>query len=222
MGVREVRREETTERIVDVAEQHIVREGASALSLRAVARDLDLAVSALYRYFPSRDDLLTELITRAYRDCADAVEASIGRVRSRRRDAARQSWDAAADAYRTWAHDNPSRFMLIFGTPVPGYRAPVEPTLAAGTRIPRLLCGLLTDLEVPPLRLRATTRQSLEATAESLDVRVGPVALALGMTAWDAVHGHVMLELSGQLGPLNGDDGLFDVVVREQARRLGF
>jgi AcrR family transcriptional regulator len=219
--VRERRRGETTRRIVAVAEEHIQREGAPALSLRAVARDLDLAVSALYRYFPSRDDLLTAVITRAYQDCADAVETAMTRVRSRRRDAARQGWTAAADAYRRWAHANPSRFMLIFGTPVPGYTAPVEPTFAAGTRIPVLLCGLLTDVDVPPMRLPAATRQGLEDTAAALNVPVGAGALALGMTSWAAVHGHVMFELSGQLGAMGGDDGLFDVVVREQAVRLG-
>ncbi|MDH4160092.1 MAG: TetR/AcrR family transcriptional regulator [Actinomycetota bacterium] len=221
MGVRELRREETTRRIVDVAEEQIQRQGAPALSLRGVARDLDLAVSALYRYFPSRDDLLTAVITRAYHDCADAVEAAMTRVRTRRRDAARLAWTAAADAYRAWAHANPSRFLLIFGTPVPGYAAPVEPTRAAGTRIPVLLCGLLTDIDVPPMRLPAKTRRGLEDVAATLGVPVGAGALALGMTGWAAVHGHVMFELSGQLGAVGGDDGLFDIVVREQAVRLG-
>lgn len=221
MGVRDSRRAETTRRILDVAEQHVARHGASALSLRAVARDLDLAVSALYRYFPSRDDLLTALITEAYADCADAVEAAMGTVRAGRRDSARLGWAAASDAYRRWARAHPDRFMLIFGTPVPGYQAPQEPTFAAGTRIPRLLCLLLVDLEPPRLRLPPATRDTLAATAAALEVPVGPAALALGMTAWSAVHGHVMFELSGQLGALAGDDGLFDVVVREQAARLG-
>jgi hypothetical protein len=36
--------------------------GAQQLSLRAAARELGMVSSALYRYFPSRDDLLTALI----------------------------------------------------------------------------------------------------------------------------------------------------------------
>jgi AcrR family transcriptional regulator len=217
MGVRADRRTETTTLILEVAREHLAREGAAALSLRAVARDVGLAVSALYRYFPSRDDLLTALITEAYDDCASAVEDSMRRARHSRRTA----WTAAGHAYRTWAWANPSRFLLIFGTPVPGYVAPVEPTVTAGTRIPRLLAELLVGLDVPRVRMPAVTRRGLRGLAEALGADVSPDALAAGITAWDSVHGHVMSELSGQLGPLNGDPGLFDVVVREQASRLG-
>lgn len=220
MGVRQERRVATTRQILDVAERQIARDGATSLSLRAVAREVDLAVSALYRYFPSRDDLLTALITEAYSDCADAVEAAIAQVPSGRRRS-RRAWTAAAGAYRSWALTNPSRFLLIFGTPVPGYVAPEDATLAAGTRIPRLLCQLLVEHAVPTLRIPPETRRRLANTAMALETTLSPDTLAAGMTAWDAVHGHVVHELSGQLGPLSGDDGLFDLVVREQAARLG-
>ena len=218
MGVRDQRRAETTAAILEVARQHVASDGAAQLSLRAVARDLDLAVSALYRYYPSRDDLLTALITEAYDDCADYVQEAMTGPRVR---GPRAAWTAAARAYRTWAQENPSRFMLILGTPVPGYVAPEDPTVTAGTRIPRLLTALLVDADIPRRRMPRTTRSQLARLVEILQVDVSPDALAAGMTAWDAVHGHVMFELSGQFGPLTGDDGLFDEVVRSQADRLG-
>ena len=69
---RERARSEVVSAIKATASQHLAASGASALSLRAVARDLGLVSSALYRYFPSRDALLTALIVDAY----DAVGAA--------------------------------------------------------------------------------------------------------------------------------------------------
>lgn len=220
MGVRDERRVETTAAILDVARAHVARDGAAALSLRAVARDLDLAVSALYRYYRDRDALLTALITEAFHDVADHVGTAMGdpvRPTSRAR---RRAWTAAAVAYRKWAQEHPSRFLLIFGTPVPGYEAPAEPTRPAGTRIPRMLADLLVGVEVPRQRMDRPTRAQLTSLAGLLGSDVSADALAVGIAAWDAVHGHVMLELSGQFGPLTAADGLFSLVVKAQTERL--
>jgi len=219
MGVRQERRLATRAAIIEAARRHVATDGAASLSLRAVARDLDLAVSALYRYFADREALLTELIVEAYDECADAVEAVIAANTGASRARRRRAFVAAAGAYRHWAQDNPSRFLLIFGTPVPGYVAP-DRTTAAGTRIPLLLIGLL-DPGIRTVRLPRQTRVSLDSLAQRLGVEVDAAVLASGITAWDAVHGHVMAELSGQLGPANADDGLFDVVVRNQLEVLG-
>jgi len=218
MGVRVQRRVDTTAAILEVARSHITVDGPAQLSLRAVARDLDLSVSALYRYYASRDDLLTALITEAYSDCADAVEVAMSTTKA---GSPRKAWLAAARAYRGWAIANSSRFLLIFGTPVPGYVAPDHPTFAAGTRIPRLLTTLLVGSQVPHQRMARTTRTNLTSLTQALGVDISPDAMAAGMTAWDAVHGHVMFELSGQFGPMGRDDGLFDLVVLSQAERLG-
>ena len=74
---RERARAELTAEITRSARDQLREVGAAALSLRAVARDLGLASSAVYRYFPSRDALLTALITDAYTALGDAVEAVI-------------------------------------------------------------------------------------------------------------------------------------------------
>ncbi|MFF2810274.1 TetR/AcrR family transcriptional regulator [Streptomyces sp. NPDC058000] len=73
-GARERARSEITEAIKDEARKQLAAEGAAKLSLRAVARALGMASSALYRYFPSRDDLLTALIVDAYNALGAAAE----------------------------------------------------------------------------------------------------------------------------------------------------
>ncbi len=128
-SARERVREEMTAEILAVAREHLAKEGAAALSLRSVARDLELAPSALYRYFDGRDALLSALIMTAYESLATEAERAADRAeRSGGSDAER--WLAAPRAMRRWALARPHEWGLIFGTPVPGYEAPrdtVEP-----------------------------------------------------------------------------------------------
>jgi len=69
-------RAELTEEIKAVARRHLAEHGSAALSLRAVAREVGMVSSAVYRYFPSRDDLLTTLIIDAYAAVGDAAAAA--------------------------------------------------------------------------------------------------------------------------------------------------
>ena len=73
-GTRARVRAALTREIVDAARRHLAVDGAAGLSLRAVARELGMASSAVYRYFPSRDDLLTALIVDAYDALGAAAE----------------------------------------------------------------------------------------------------------------------------------------------------
>ncbi len=104
-----------------MAREHLAEHGAAALSLRAVARDLGMVSSGIYRYVASRDELLTRLIVDSYLSLADAVR--------RRHDAVpvddlEGRWDAIAGAFRRWALDHPQDFALVYGSPVPDYTAP--------------------------------------------------------------------------------------------------
>src|SRR5882672_7397134 len=114
-------RAELTEEIKAVARRQLAEQSSAALSLRAVARDVGMVSSAVYRYFPSRDDLLTALIIDAYGSLGAGVTAAEGSVP--RADLLGR-WLAAAKAFRAWAGEFPHEFALIFGSPVPGYRAP--------------------------------------------------------------------------------------------------
>jgi AcrR family transcriptional regulator len=187
-----------------VARRHLETDGAN-LSLRAVARDMGMVSSALYRYFASRDELLTALILNAYNDLGATVEAADAAMTDRA--SLRGRWLAAARAVRGWALAKPAEYALLFGSPVPGYAAPQD-TIAAAARTSLVLITILADghatgvlttgdpgrTQLPrPLRadLAAVTRQVAPGLPEEL--------LMLGMTGWLNLFGTVSFELFGQL-----------------------
>jgi AcrR family transcriptional regulator len=142
---RERARAELTREIKEAARRQLAAVGADGLSLRAVSRELGMVSSALYRYYPSRDDLLTALIIDAYTALGEAAEGAIAGVRpGAGADAGRARWVAACGAIRAWAVANPHEYALIYGSPVPGYRAP-DATIGPAARVPFALAGVLAD-----------------------------------------------------------------------------
>ena len=97
----------------------IATAGVTALSLNAIAKEMGMSGPALYRYFAGRDELITALIRDAYRSLADTVRAA---------HAAGTTAVALAAVIREWALSDPQRYLLIYGTPVPGYHAPDDIT----------------------------------------------------------------------------------------------
>ena len=129
--------------ILRVARQHLATEGAAALSLRAVARDLGMVSSGIYRYVDSRDELLTRLIIDSYWSLAASRAPAHDTVA---RDDLEARWDTLGRALRAWAIDRPHDFALIYGSPVPDYEAPAERTEEPGTAVLALLVSLLDDV----------------------------------------------------------------------------
>lgn len=213
--------------ITATARRHVAEQGASALSLRAVSRDLGMASSAIYRYFPSRDALLTQLIIDAYNALADACDAAhdavdpadlVGRFR------------AVAHGVRDWARANPHEYALIYGSPVPGYAAP-EDTIDPATRIPVRMLTLLAeiehsgqarDIERSPVGPELLAQlDALAAVAESSDHRVSRSLLLAGFEAWVMIFGMVSFELFGQfVNTFDDADHLFAHQVDTAASRI--
>lgn len=129
MGKRQETRERIEAQIIEVGRRHLRTHGAAGLSLRAVARDVGMVSSAVYRYVGSRDELITLLLVDAYNDLADAVD------RARVSAPWREDIVAIAHAVRDWALAHPAGWALLYGSPVPGYHAPAEQTVAPGTRV---------------------------------------------------------------------------------------
>ncbi len=127
--------------ILAAARARLTDEGPAQLSLRAVARDVGMVSSAVYRYFPSRDDLLTALLVLDYDELGAAVEAADAALpRERYRD----RWVAACRAIRTWAVGHPGDFALLYGSPVPGYVAPQD-TIEPASRTTHVLLAVVTE-----------------------------------------------------------------------------
>src|SRR6204780_4082549 len=108
---RERARVELTREIKEEARRQLAATGANGLSLRAVARELGMVSSALYRYYPSRDDLLTALIIDAYNAIGEAAETAIASaVPGGDAGPARARWIAACHAIRDWARSRPHEY----------------------------------------------------------------------------------------------------------------
>jgi AcrR family transcriptional regulator len=143
---RERARAELSREIKEEARRQLAASGADSLSLRAVAKELGMVSSALYRYYPSRDDLLTVLIIDAYDALGAATEGAVaaGQAAAGQAVPARDRWIAGCHAIRDWARANPHEYALIYGSPVPGYRAP-QATIEPAGRVPRAFVGLLGE-----------------------------------------------------------------------------
>ncbi|MGW7258359.1 TetR/AcrR family transcriptional regulator [Streptomyces sp. NPDC054834] len=197
-GARARARIEVTAAIKDEARRQLAAEGAAKLSLRAVARELGMVSSALYRYFPSRDDLLTALIIDAYDSLGEAAEKAHDSASD---DAPVARWTAVCEAVRGWALAHPHEYALIYGSPVPGYSAP-ETTVRAASRVGLLLIGIVRDTHQGPgladLPLPAELRPEAERMVADFAPALPPEAATALVAAWAQLFGLVGFELFGQ------------------------
>jgi AcrR family transcriptional regulator len=216
MGKRQESREKIEAQIIELGRRHLVTEGAAGLSLRAIARDLGMVSSAVYRYVASRDELLTLLLVDAYSELADAVDAAGAG------GPWRQRLLAMAHAARAWAVDQPARWALLYGSPVPGYHAPRERTVGPGTRV----VGALFDAvaagiaagEIPQSNVAAAQPLSadFDRIREEFEFAGDDTAVAKCFLLWAGLVGAISLEVFGQYGAdtLAEPQSVFDTQLR--------
>jgi AcrR family transcriptional regulator len=233
---RERARAELTREIKEEARRQLAATGADGLSLRAVARELGMVSSALYRYYPSRDDLLTALIIDAYNALGAVAEHAIACPAP-----ARERWVAACHAIRDWARSNPHEYTLIYGSPVPGYRAP-EATIGPASRVPLAFAGVVREAlaagelaaprEAPAVtgelaEQAVTLSAALSAATGSAESSGGPAgdppdALVRAVIAWTQLFGMISFELFGQfVGSFEPADALFAYTVAQLTAFVG-
>jgi AcrR family transcriptional regulator len=202
MGKRQESRERIEREIVEIGRRHLVTEGAAGLSVRAIARDLGMVSSAVYRYVASRDDLLTLLLIDAYTELAEAVD--------RARASASDSWTdqvgAIARAARRWAVDQPACWALLYGSPVPGYQAPAELTVGPGTRVVGALFGAISagidagDIEMSNRRAAEPMSADFDRLRTEFSFSGDDATVLKCILAWAALVGAISLEVFGQYG----------------------
>jgi AcrR family transcriptional regulator len=211
MSRRERLRDTTREEIKALARQQMAASGTAALSLGAIARTMGMVPSALYRYYASRDDLITALIVDAFDALGQAAADADAQI-------------AAADygarmlaivlAYRAWALANPADFLLIFGTPIPGYDAPPEPTNAAVRRTFSVFLRIFQAayaagvLHPPPEHEQQAAHQSIPLP-DAFEHPIAPVVNYTGIACWAHMHGLVILEVTNHLQPGIADTSAF-------------
>ena len=218
VGTRQESREQIEARIVELGRRQLVDRGAAGLSLRAIARDLGMVSSAVYRYVSSRDELLTLLLVDAYSDLADTVD--------RARETAGDLWSndviAIARAARRWAVAHPARWALLYGSPVPGYHAPAERTVAVGTRVvaaffDAVAAGIATgDIRLTDYFAPQPMSSDFDRIRQEFGFLGDDQVVAGCFLLWAGVLGAISLEVFGQYGAdtLTDPEVVFDAQLR--------
>ena len=209
--------------IVAEARRQLAAEGAAALSLRAVARELGMASSAVYRYFPSRDDLLTALIVEAYNALGEVAEAAAttGGTTYRR-------FRTVCLAIRGWALEHPHEYALLYGSPVPGYQAP-ELTIGPASRATLVLTGIVLEA----YRAGELSLEEIPAVSKVMAAQARPIGelampgvplpiVARALVVWTLLFGQISFELFGRFeGVVADTEVLFDHTMAVMAGLLG-
>jgi AcrR family transcriptional regulator len=195
---RERYRAQVRAEIKEHAWAQIAEAGASALSLNAIAKTMGLSGPALYRYFANRDELITDLVTDAYRQLADAFRAAV--------DAGGLDPAVIAHAMRDWALAYPQRWFLIYGTPIPGYHAP-ETTTEIASELMTTLLDALADRDPGPVTAFDEHLDGHREWAGRDDAPAGTLRAALGL--WARLHGLISLEIAGHFTNMGFDTGQF-------------
>ena len=216
---RERARAKLTQEIKDEARRQLAEVGAHGLSLRAVARELGMVSSALYRYFPSRDRLLTDLIVDAYNSVGEVAEAA-----SAVEGGPRAKWLAIWEATRSWAKAHPHEYALIYGSPIPGYEAPQD-TIAPASRVALALVGVATSAKLRDVS-DGPVAPELQAQAETLTAALGVDApaetVARLIMAWTQLFGAINFDLFGQyVGSVDPADAFFTHTATRMADFVG-
>ncbi|MFI9723506.1 TetR/AcrR family transcriptional regulator [Streptomyces sp. NPDC052396] len=226
-GRRERLRAETTAEIKSTALELMGSGGPDAITLRAIAREMGMTANAIYGYFATRDDLVTALIADVYTALADAVDAAWATSAQGTPAERIQTW---AHAFRAWALANPEGFRLIYGDPVPGYRAPDG---GAAPDAARRVCVGIAALADAAWASAERTHGESDFGWDDFDpglldkVRPGfpelpPAGVALALRIWGHLHGLIALEIYGHLRAQTlSPDKLFAAELAQLVRSLG-
>lgn len=204
-------------RIKQLALGQLAESGAATLSLRAIARELNIVSSAIYRYYPGRDELITDLVVDAYDDLADHLIAAQEHRRGERR-----RWVGTCLAMREWAVAQPHRFALIYGSAIPGYAAPGDTIEPAGRVVQ---CFFDAAPEAAPdesVRLGRPLTAQLRDIGEVFGSDLSPALVLAQVAAFARIVGLLTLELNGHfVGGFEPADHLYAELVEREADLLG-
>lgn len=165
--------------------------GADAISLRGLARALDVSHAAPGHHFPTRNALLAELAADGYAQLAEDLAAAMAATD-------RHLWlPATGRAYVRFALANPERYRLMFTSRLTQSDCPDR----------------LRDHASGAYRLLLQAVRQREPDVDPASYRMA----AAELRAWSLVHGAVMLWLDGQLGAVSEAEflALIDQVVAD-------
>jgi AcrR family transcriptional regulator len=207
--MRERYRAQVRQEVKETALRQLAEAGPGGLSISAIGKQLGVSGPALYRYFASRDDLLTELVIDAYHDLANALAAATSHLPD---DDPRNRFEALARAYRRWARAEPHRYRLLFGPPLPGYEAHARRLVAASWAAMNLLLDVLRGFVAGAAEPSGPLAAELTAWAHHHDSRIDAATALRAVLVWSQLHGIVSLEIAGNFASMSIDaDQLFEI-----------
>jgi AcrR family transcriptional regulator len=217
--------------VKQVARHLMATQGTTAITLRAIALEMGFTSQALYRYFKSRDALLTELIIDAYTDLARTMQSALD---ARPPDAYGERLFAALMAYRQWAMAHPVDYTLIYGMPIPDYQAPSELVQPAMLRVPQLSLTFLHQVwqqgqlhtlpEYHPLPAELAEQLAAHRTLllhQPGAYEVPPELLHTMFVIWSRLHGLITLEIFGHLPLMREPETFYRFEVLTLLRQMG-
>jgi AcrR family transcriptional regulator len=213
--MRERYRAQVRQEVKQAALRQLAESGPAGVSISAIGKELGVSGPALYRYFASRDELLTELVIDAYDDLAAALRAADGRAPD---PGPLARLEAYARAYRAWALAEPHRYRLLFGPPLPGYDAHTQRLVDAAQAAMNVLLEALREpgdraAGAPPGEPLAG---QLAAWVKVRHVDIDPAVALRGVLLWSRLHGFVSLEIAGNFASMGLDpDALFEAQLAE-------
>jgi AcrR family transcriptional regulator len=218
----------TVTEIKDTARRILVAEGPAGLSLRAIAREMGMTAPALYRYFPSREDLIGALIAELY----DELTATLSAAATAAGGDPRAGITAASWTFRSWALAHPREFGLLFGSPIPGIDAHSDdsPAGLAAERFGQLFGDLVARIyQDDPFPAPAEDemdprlREELRAWCAGLPAELPPGAAQVFVSCWIRLYGMVAMEVFGHLRfALPDAEPMFEAELRDLGVKLGF
>ncbi len=199
----------TIERAKAIALRQLADGGVEALSLNQIAAELGLTGPAIYRYFTTRNELLTELIVDAYSDLSAAMEET---PRKAGTPAGAAQLRALAEAYRAWALGQPHRYRLLFSAPMPGYDANAARLVEAADRAMAIYLEAIARAGIfsPEKSVGQSLASQLRDWSRKHQRELAPDILYLGLITWTRLHGFISLEIEGAFASMGIDpDAMF-------------
>jgi len=224
---RDRRREETIGDVKIAALRQLASGGPAAISIRAIARELDMTASAVRYYFSSREDLIDTLIVDGFRSLAAALRDCYGQTGG---EPPTERFLAVCRAHRTWALAHPAEYLLIYGHHGGDARRVKADAARAMEEVVTVLFALMRDCVrhgyIDVAGIEATTPGSLREqfaawreTGGLGDLPDG--ALAACLLSYSRLHGAITLELMGHVPPqLTDRDALFELQMAHTAAAL--
>ena len=205
---RERLHQETIEEIKTTSWKQIGELGAAGLSLRGIAREMGMTAPGLYRYYQDRDALVTALLMDAFDSFSTALETARDEYEA---DNHIDRFRAICKAYFQWGVTNPQKYILLFGTPIPGYQFTTEVGPSAQKSF-LVLQGVIGEAyqagEIVGPAAGIQLPASLKAQYENLQkfgMPYTPLVTHLALSTWNTIHGLTSLFLYGYSRGFLGD-----------------